>query len=353
MSNLHAPSPAAGQRLDWLLRYARRCQLKLDASELADYAIKRRFTPPAWRLLCRSSRDSFIPILRNRHLAFDSLVHYTERLVEHGFQAAPDPAFLDYFIQSSYFFFDRMPDVPHEADEMILLRLATRCGGVSKAQLRRVHEWLAEELESVTTRMVWRAVLRKANEWHRRQQVVVEQAKTNCTDVGACKEAPPGWDFACGPLAWAGYDIIPLVNDINLWDEGQAMSSCLYKLRHLCSRRTEPSRFFSIRKNGLRCATLELVHKPQKSRHGPGLMDGRWQLQDCRLSHNRLPSDELAGVLNDFGRHYDTLYRESADATSAAEPARSIGSSVLTATTQNDRQHLPAGNVFCHSKAQP
>ena len=105
MRELFPPSPAAGKRLDWLLRYARRCQVKLDASEVTAHAIKGRFTPAAWRLLCRSSRESFIPILRNRRLAFDSMVHYAQSLVEHGFQLAPDPKFLDYFIQSSYLFF--------------------------------------------------------------------------------------------------------------------------------------------------------------------------------------------------------------------------------------------------------
>ena len=331
MNKIVAPPAVAGKRLDWLLRYARRCHLKGDASELTAHAIKSRFTPAAWRLLCRSSRESFIPILRNRRLAFDSLVHYVQRLVEHGFQTAPNPELLDYFIQSSYLFFDRMPGVPHEADEMTLLRLATRSGGVSRAQIRRVYEWLTWGQGSVTTRMTWRAVLRRADEWHRRQQAVVEQARTN----HASAAAPPSWDFACGTLHWEGYDIIPLVNDIDLWDEGQAMSSCLYKIRRFCNKSSEPSRFFSIRKNGLRHATLELVKgKPCESRYGLGLMDGLWQLQDCRLSHNRLPTDELVRLLDDFGRHYDTLSQQLADAVSAAAPM------------QQDRRHWLAKNAL-------
>jgi hypothetical protein len=304
MSKHLAPSAAAGKNLHWLLRYARRCQVKLDASELPANAIKSRFTPAAWRLLCRSSRDSFIPILRNRRLAFDSLVHYAQTLVEHGFQVAPNPEFLDYFIQSSYLFFDRMPGVPHKHNEMTLLRLVTRCGGVSRAQLRCVHQWLTWGQGSVTTRMTWRAVLRRADEWHQRQQVVVEQARTSCAGAEALK----GWDFACGPVDWEGYDVIPLASNIDLWNEGQAMSSCLYKLRDLCKRATEPSRFFSVRKNGQRHATLELVRgKPYESRHGLGLMDGLWQLQDCRLSHNRLPSDALIETLSELAVHYSNL----------------------------------------------
>jgi hypothetical protein len=303
MSELFTPSEAAG-KMHWLLRYARRCQLKGEASELTAHAIKRRFTPAAWRLLCRSSRESFIPILRNQRLAFDSLVRYAQSLVENGFQVAPNPEFLDYFIQSSYLFFDRKPSVPHKQCEMTLLRLATRCGGVSREPLRRVEEWLNWGQGSVTAHMTWRAVLRRADEWHRRQQAVVEQARAN----HASAQVPQGWDFVCGPLNWEGYDIIPLVNDIDLWDEGQAMSSCLYKIRRFCSKSSEPSRFFSVRKNGLRCATLELVRgRPYKSRHGLGLMDGPWYLQDCRLSHNRLPPEDLLKRLTDFARYYSDL----------------------------------------------
>lgn len=304
MSKLSAPSVAAGHSLHWLLRYARHCQVKLDAREVPASALKRQFTPAAWRLLCRSGRESFTPILRNRHLAFSSLVHYTQTLVEHGFQHAPNPEFLDYFIQSSYLFFDRMPHVPDKPDEMTLLRLATRSGGVSRAQLGRINEWLAWGKGAVTTRMKWHAVLRRADEWHRRQQMVVEQARASHANA----EAPKSWDFACGPVVWEGYGILPLVNEIEVWDEGQAMVSCLYKIRRLCNHKHEPSRFFSVRKNGLRFATLELVQgKPGESWHGLGQADGMWQLQDCRLSHNRLPPDDLVRRLTDFARHYSRL----------------------------------------------
>lgn len=54
-----------------------------------------------------------------------------------------------------------------------------------------------------------------------------------------------GWHFDCGALAWRGYEITPLINEIDLWDEAQAMSSYLYKLRNLCNKASGPSRFFS------------------------------------------------------------------------------------------------------------
>ena len=57
-----------------------------------------------------------------------SLVQYSQELVDSGFQVAPDSELLDYLIQSSYYFFDRMPNTPNKKDEMTLLSLATRHG---------------------------------------------------------------------------------------------------------------------------------------------------------------------------------------------------------------------------------
>ena len=312
MTRLVAPSSPAGAPLHWLLRYARHGRVTSDPGTLDAHAIKRCFTPPAWRLVCRSSRKSFLPLLRNRHRTFDSLVHYARRLAESGFQVAPNPVFLEYFIQSSYYFFDRMPSVPDQPDEMALLRLATRssAGGssvVSRAQLRRVDEWLNWGQGVLNIRMAWRAVLRRADQWHQRQRVAVEYARGRAASAGA----PAGWTFACGSVAWEGYEIVPLTNSIDLWDEGQAMSSCLYKLRGLCQAASAPSRFFSVRKNGRRHATLELVETmPDAGLDTPAGTAGLeqlgacWRLQDCRLSHNRLPPEELITLLAGFVRHY-------------------------------------------------
>lgn len=294
----------AGKDLHWMVRYSRHCQIKLDANQCQAAALKSCFTAAAWRLLCRSHRFSFIPILRNRHLCFDSLVNYTQTLVENGFQVAPDPKLLDYLIQSSYYYFDRMPKIPDSDGDMTLLRLAHRHGAASRKDFQRVHEWVAPGRGVVSTSMTWSAVLRRANEWHCRQQLVVHCAKAAKNGLGEKR----GWHFACGDLSWRGYAITPLANDIDLWDEGQAMSSCLYRLRNLCKVAKEPSRFFSIKKNGRRYATLELVREqPRRGMHGPDRIHGRWRLQDCRLSHNRLPSDDLVEILIRFGWHYNIL----------------------------------------------
>ena len=304
MTKNTAPSATTIKDLHWLLRYARRGKVKLEAGQSEANALKSCFSAAAWRLLCRSERACFVPILRNRQLSFDSLVHYTQTLVNNGFQVAPDSHLLDYLIVSSYYYFDRMPKVPDGKDEMTLLHLATRQGAVSCKDFQRVHEWIVPGRGAVTTRMSWPAVLRRANLWHVREQLVVDHAKA----AENCLEAKNGWHFACGDLPWRGYEIKPLVNHIDLWDEGQAMSSCLYRLRQLCGPRNTPSRYFSVRKHGHRYATLELVRDtPCSGMSGPDRIYGRWRLQDCRLSHNRLPSEDLVKKLTDFGWHYNVL----------------------------------------------
>ena len=302
-SSVRLPLAAASKHISWVLRYARHCQVTLDASRPEANALKSCFTQAAWRLVCRSGRDSFIPILRNRSLSFDSLVHYTQTLVENGFQTAPAPVMLDYFIRASYLFFDRTPSVPDDLEEMTILHLATRHGLVKSEQLRRVHEWVGRDGISLTKRMTWTSVLRRANTSLQRQRLSVMYDKANISLT-----EKNGWHFACGKLDWRSYEISPLADEVTLWDEGQAMSSCLYNLRRLCNKASVPSRFFSVTKNGRRHATLELVRERVHERmRGPDRIYGRWQLQDCRLSCNRLPSAKLIAAMTDFGWHYNVL----------------------------------------------
>jgi hypothetical protein len=300
-------SAASVKNMRWLLRYARHCGVQLDAQQPEANALRSQFTKTAWRLLCRSGRDHFLPILRNRELGFDSLVRYAQALAENGFQVAPSHELLAHLIQSSYYFFDRMPEVPDSGIEIILLRLATRHGTVGRTDFMRVHDWQGHGGGTVTLHMTWASVQRRVTEWHERQRLLVNRAKAGCGTY-----APTNWQFFCGSVDWQGYEIVPLVNEVDLWDEAQGMANCLYQLRRLCNEVTAPSRFFSIRKNGRRHATLELVCNRQNGhKRGPNANTVRWRLQDCRLSHNRLPSDALVQTLIGFATHYNNLYRQS------------------------------------------
>lgn len=165
--------------------------------------------------------------------------------------------------------------------------------------------------------MTWHSVLRRANEWHQRQRLVVDLARADKKSTG------PGstWNFACGALPWRGYNFIPLTNVIDLWGEGQAMSSCLYKLRGLCKNASQPSRFFSVQKHGPRHATLELVRDlPGGDMREVDRLDERWRLQDCRLSNNRLPSEDLVNAMTDFASHYSHLDQGASEVVKNTRP---------------------------------
>ena len=294
------------KNMRWLLRYAHHCRVQLDARQPEANALRGQFTTAAWRLMCRSNRDCFLPILRNRKLGFKCLVRYAQALAQSGFQITPNHDLLAYLIQSSYYFFNQTPEAPSSKSEIVLLRLATRHGTVGRMDFMRVHAWQGHGRGAVTPHMTWASVLRRANAWHQRQRLLVNHVKTGCSEY-----LPAKWQFACGPANWQEYEIVPLVNEVAVWDEAQAMASCLYQLRHICNKNTSPSRFFSVRKDGRRHATLELVCNQQyPPKHEPRQRTLRWQLQDCRLSHNRLPSDALVQALTGFAAHYTNLSQQ-------------------------------------------
>ena len=192
-----------------------------------------------------------------------------------------------------------MPGVPYTPDEMALLRLATRSSVVSRAQLRRVHEWLNWGLGSVSTRMTCCAGPISgtvASRWLSSRPGAALPAPGRL-QAGSLPAAPwPG--TATKSFRWS-------MASTSGTRGRRCRAACTNKLRGLCQAASAPSRFFSVRRNGRRHATLELVHNlSNPGRPGLEKVDERWRLQDCRLSHNRLPPEDLVRLLTDFARHY-------------------------------------------------
>lgn len=283
-----------GSPLKWVERYARFCDVELDPDIPIANAVRQKFTLPAWRILCRNPKSSFEPILRNRGLRFSDLVKYTHSLAEHGFQLAPQGNVLSHFIQYSYVFFDKTPSVPHETVEMTLLRIASKHGRISPKQIRVAHEWVSSG-HRPSTRMSWTTLVNRATNWHKHLKA---------------ERAHVSWHFACRPMDWHEFQIRPLETAVDLWEEGRAMSTCLYHLRTHCDQ-TSASRFFSIRRKDRRYATLELrlvlLNELVTDQNDTV---GRWELQDCRLACNRIPPASLVNLLKNFAEHYNQLAQE-------------------------------------------
>lgn len=269
--------------LQWLLRYAKhsQCQCLDDGFN----SIRFMFSRPAWRLLCRSSRRDFLPLLRNQDLLFDDLVEYCERLVIFGFQSAPAPKLLSFLLAQLRLYFDRPCRIPEEQD-YLLMRIAAREPVVNLRDMAKIVNWVAETRPEVRTCHRWSGLRKRAQRHHQLQRARHWWGERQ-------------WAFHLPSAVIDDFEFVALRTPADLWEEGDAMGSCVFQLRSCCDA-TYPSRFFSIRKASKRVGTLELALLSTDDRKRAS-----WLMQDLRRSYNRLPSAQLTALALKFTAAYD------------------------------------------------
>lgn len=278
--------------LSWLLRYADHCRVSLDPVEPVE-SIRQQFSKAAWRVLCRSDRSDFLPILQNQQLSFADLQAYCQALAQFGWLRAPAKTLLGFVITESYLYYDQKPSPPTNQEKFIFMRLGEQAGAVNTKELALVRHWQTQLRMRLKPEMKWSRLVERAKLWRQREKVRLTQSKNQT------------WHFYCRSMAWRGYEIVPLDTPLALFDEAVAMGTCMYNLRYLCCRDSQASRFFSLRRQGQRVATFELTHEsPSCASKGWELRNGRWALQDSRLSFNRLPTAELVSDLVAFAAMY-------------------------------------------------
>ncbi len=286
----HLREPArqpARPDLRWLVRYAQHSGFAAGDDQSLANALRLAMGAPAWRLLCRSPKDRFLPILRNRELSLHSLITYCQRLAERSFETAPQALLLEYFVTQRRKFFNLPCRVPEEGD-YALMRVADRAGALKMTDIAFVANWVHQRQMDIRPQHKWSSLLRQARAYRTQEQVEL-----------AAKEQPR-WHFYCHSMPWRGYEIEPIVDSAQLWIEGMAMGTCVYRLRFECQR-LKPSRYFSVKKGGKRLATLELAWAPpQEDFTGMDRELGRWSLLDLRLSCNRLPGPHLLAAMQSF-----------------------------------------------------
>lgn len=288
--------------MDWLLRYALYCGAELDPHISQDQALRLHFSVAAWRLICRSERQSFLPILRHRSLNFSDLAEYAQTLVDRGWKIAPPGPLLAFFIDQSYLYFNRAVSAPTTDAEFNFLWVAGREPEIARGDLALVHNWADLTQAEIERHHRWRALVRKARAWKAAQSISIRH------------QDGPQWHFFCHSLSWRGYELVPLRNPRDLWDEGLAMSNCLYKLRRECVP-DGGSRYFSVRRFGRRVATLELMyHSSDKQMSGQDACFGRWEVLDCRSAYNQIPETALLDSLRVFAWQYTLWSRRPARA---------------------------------------
>jgi len=260
--------------VEWLLRYARNRGVALQHPLGPAHALRARFGAPAWRLLCRSGREPFLPIISNRKLGFGDLEAYVDTLIEVGWQVAPAGHLVQHLIDQTYLYLDEKPDTPIKERDLTLLRLADRAGTVTRHQFAQVLEWVIRTKPQVDTRRSWRRMVSEASAWRQEMTVRLRSEKF------------PPWQFAIDRYDTCDFGFVALKTPADLWVEAVAMSHCLYAIRRCCEN-PKPSRFFSMRRGERRVATVEL----QNDKRGAG-----WFVRDVRLSFNRLPGPDVIGA---------------------------------------------------------
>lgn len=293
--------------MEWLLRYALHAGVPLADLKDPRAALRRRFSAAAWRLMWRSGRDAFLPILRNARLGFDDLRAYVDQVVVMGFPVAPAPHLVQHLIDETYRYRDSQPDVRFARTELILIRLAQRSGRVSRREFNRVLEWVVRTRPRIHDRRAWRSLVREATAWQR--QMAIELAHAD----------DPPWVFETDAVDVGEFGFVALKTPRDLWCVGQGLGQCLYALRHLCER-NPPSRFFLIRSAGVAIGAAEL-------QPGPGT--GRWFLRDVRRSFNRLPGPAMLAAAEALARAYGCTTR--------IPPARNCSKSAGRSPTGADR----------------
>lgn len=278
--------------MKWLARYAAHCGITPAAGKTFEQTVRARFPLAAWRLVCRSRREDFLPILRSRHFTLDDLVLYATRIQADGWKVAPPGIVLAYLLRESHLYFDQPSKIPSKSRDLDLLWVAGNASRVTWAELSLVGNWVGGRHGDFHRKQRWHTLVAKARRWKAEAQLTTG------------RQADSAWHFFCKSQSWWGYEIVPLSTGLEVWREGMAMSTCLYRLRWECQR-TGGSRFFSIRRAGKRFATLELVFDPPNgSSRGQEALFGRWRSQDCRHRFNKLPDHHLQAMCERFAWQY-------------------------------------------------
>ncbi len=245
----------------------------------------------SWRLLCRSSRADMEVLSEYPEISAIQWFQFVNALVKAGWQTLPPGTLLDVMLANSRLYVGTPPKLPVDDQDLVLLRISARAGDARPEHLMVVARWVIRLRIKLTETNQWHALVRRAVDWHSRS-AEIDDGTTN-------------WHFYCGQVAWRGYEIVPLRTPGEMWIEGDAMSHCLFDLRGL-NEAFISSRFFSVRKQGRRMATLELAWcPPEPGMVGPDRTYGQWELSDCRLSANKLPQPSLIEHMLRFAWQYN------------------------------------------------
>lgn len=146
----------------------------------------------------------------------------------------------------------------------------------------------------------WAWFMRQQQAWH---QIAAQRAKANVKQEV--------WESRLGEVEVRGYQVVPLTTAHDLIDEGKDMHHCVGSYTRNCLEGR--SRIFSIRKDGVKLATLEIVRRlPEDVGLLPGDIRDKMQfvngvqftVNQVRGHCNAEVSDTLKGVAKEVAKKY-------------------------------------------------
>jgi len=135
----------------------------------------------------------------------------------------------------------------------------------------------------------WETIYGRAKAWHDEEIARVQrEAEERLLALRRAQIATKSWGTLLDRFTTEdGFEVVPLVTEIMLTNEGASMKHCVGGYTAHC--RNGQSRIFSIRKNGESKATIEI---------GAGQGGGDWRIRQIRGPENANVSDRLATIGN-------------------------------------------------------
>lgn len=128
-----------------------------------------------------------------------------------------------------------------------------------------IFDYLRRVPTANTKGATWTSLMRKQAVWHREEAAraaAQRKASNRCVS----------WMPLVQSIQLAGLEAVSLNNSDELWEEGDAMQHCVGGYDHNCYHNT--SRIYSLRRDGLRVATLEIRRNGERwtigQLYGPG-----------------------------------------------------------------------------------
>jgi len=158
-------------------------------------------------------------------------------------------------------------------------------------------------LDSNQRKAPWEWFMRQQADWHERIQV--EQAERRKKEAGKYS-----WSSLVPETSFHGYMVVPLVNGMDLYQEGKDLHHCVAAYARNCQ--DEICRVFSIRKlDGEKVATLEI--RPRTTNNfglDPNYLDYSWVVNQVRGHCNGAVEDEVKVVAEEVAKAYGVAMKQ-------------------------------------------